>query len=355
MVIKRKVLLFLYPEVGGAERMTVNIGKMLDKERFNVNFFIIGRNGSCPITNFIPKEYRTEKIIAEKPFNVLKNLHGVIKREKPDVVFSSRINFNDKILLFRLFFPKTRFIIRCENNLYTFSWIQYLFMGLTYRLADAIVVQTHEMKNDFSKYLYINSDKIHVLENPIDRETIENSVANVCSPYPNNGKKHFLASGRFAYQKGFDLLIEAFSNVVKNRGDVDLYIIGAKDGDCQSEYERIKAIIEDKNLQYLVHCEGFQNNPYSYMKYADCFVLSSRWEGMPNVLVEALYLGTPVAAFTCIPMIKRLVFCKKNGYIAKKEDVKDLAFAMNKAVDMGRVVSSYQGASSDDFIKLFEN
>lgn len=56
-----------------------------------------------------------------------------------------------------------------------------------------------------------------------------------------------------------------------------------------------------------VFCVGFKNNPYVYMKHADCFVLSSRNEGLPNVMIEALYLGTPVAAYKCIPVIERIV------------------------------------------------
>jgi glycosyltransferase involved in cell wall biosynthesis len=107
------------------------------------------------------------------------------------------------------------------------------------------------------------------------------------------------------------------------------------------------------NIEGKVHCVGYQKNPYPYIKYADCFVLSSRWEGLPNVLIEALHLGTPVAAFRCIPIIERIIDNRGNGFTAEKENVTSLAQAMSKSVDLGRIHSSYKSSQIEDFTKLF--
>ena len=107
-------------------------------------------------------------------------------------------------------------------------------------------------------------------------------------------------------------------------------------------------------MENYIHCVGFQTNPYSYIKYADCFVLSSRWEGLPNVLIEALYLGTPAAAFACIPIIERIVNDGINGYVVKAEDVNGLASAMLDAAKLGRVDFTYKGAGADDYVNLFQ-
>ena len=89
------------------------------------------------------------------------------------------------------------------------------------------------------------------------------------------------------------------------------------------------------------------------MKNADCFVLSSRNEGLPNVMIEALYLGTPVAAFKCIPVIERIVSEGRTGYLASKENVEELAAAMEKEVTLGRIETTYNANSEEKFRKIF--
>ena len=110
------------------------------------------------------------------------------------------------------------------------------------------------------------------------------------------------------------------------------------------------------NLQLTdkVHCVGFKDNPYIYVKHADCFVLSSRNEGLPNVLIEALYLGTPSAATTCIPIIERIIENGETGYLAESENPESLAKAMINASALGRIKSTYKSATINDFTNLFE-
>ena len=83
-------------------------------------------------------------------------------------------------------------------------------------------------------------------------------------------------------------------------------------------------------------------------------MLSSRNEGLPNVLIESLYLGTPVAATKCIPVIERIVRDGQDGFLAETENVESLANAMLKASSLGRVESCYQAAGLDEFQRLFE-
>ena len=150
------------------------------------------------------------------------------------------------------------------------------------------------------------------------------------------------------------MLIDAFIEVCKTRIDVDLYIVGDNTLGGGTIYHDITQKAKDNGLEDIVHCVGYKDNPYIYLKNADCFVLSSRWEGLPNVLIEALYLGTPVASFKCIPVIERIVDHGVNGFLAEKDDVNSLANAMSEAIKLGRVVSSYHSASIDDFVELFK-
>ena len=112
--------------------------------------------------------------------------------------------------------------------------------------------------------------------------------------------------------------------------------------------------VVDNGLGDLVHCVGYNDNPYVYLKNADCFVLSSRWEGLPNVLIESLYLGTPAAAFKCIPVIERIIDDGVTGYCADKDNVLSLAEAMMKTLSLGSIRSTYKSSSISDFVKLFD-
>lgn len=356
MRIVKKVLIFLQANVGGAERMSIFIGNLLDKEKFVVKFYPVKKGEMVnDITTFIPSEYETHSLLPASPLKRMKQIYKILKEEKPDVVFSSVLYLNNKILPLRWLFPNTKFIIRCENYLYTFSNKQKTMMWFAYRMADYIIAQTDEMKQELVEQLGINTNKVFTLQNPIDTQTIELKMQGAESPYPNNGKKHYVASGRFAYQKGFDMLVEAFAKVAEKRNDVDLYIIGAKDGGYREEFERVWNVVRENGLENLVHCEGFQNNPYPFIKFADCFVLSSRWEGLPNVLIEALYLGTPAAAMKCIPVVERIMTDGVDGYLADKDDVDSLAEAMSRTIEIGRIHSSYQSSKPEDFTCLFDN
>lgn len=349
----KKVLCFLQVGVGGAERMTVLFGKMLNRSKFCVKFYLIRKGEtSCSIADFIPKDFCYVQLEEMSPIKLIFEINKIIRNERPNIVFSSVFYLNSKILIQRFLFPRVKFIIRCENYLYTFSRRQRLVVRLTYNQASKIITQTEEMKDELVNYR-IDADKIFVLHNPVDKNTIEKKLQNAVNPFPSNGKKHLLASGRFAYQKGFDLLVEAFCLMRKQRNDVDLFIVGENGGFAKEEYERVFGLIKKYNLEEDIHCVGFQTNPYIFVKYADAFVLSSRWEGLPNVLIEALYLGTPVASFKCIPIIERIVDDGVNGFLALSNDVGALKKAMEKALDLHRVEFHYYGASDEDVNLLF--
>jgi len=348
----KKVILFVHNSVGGAERMTVLIGKMLSSKGYDVSFFVVNQgHPTSNICDFIPEDYKVVNIPESKPLGLIKKLYHIINEEKPNFVFSSALLINDKVLPLRWLFPKTKFIIRCENYLYTFSGKQKLMIACLYRLADTIIAQTQEMKDELVNECKINNSKITVLENPIDENRILDGIKEGWNPYKDLGKKIVVASGRICYQKGFDLLVESFAKLCRERDDVLLYILG--DTSNKDEMSKVSEIARGNGITDKVCFAGFKTNPYPYIKYADCFALSSRWEGLPNVLIESLYLGTPVAAMACIPIIRRIISEGVDGFTADKEDVEGFAAAINNTLELGRVTSSYKGSTPEDFVNLF--
>lgn len=353
---KNKIVVFSQSSVGGAERMSVTITKTLDRNKFNVIYYLVGptTNGRAPLQEFIPNDLCVHSVSTGNPLLLIVKIGLILMKERPDVVFSSVLNLNNKLLLLRNLFKKTKFVVRCDNYLYTYKARQRKIIAKTYGRADIIIAQTEEMRQELLEEVNILESKVVTLQNPVDEETIERKIKEAKNPYPQDGRKRYIASGRFAYQKGFDLLIEAFAEVKRMQPESELYIVGKKDTICKECYQEVKKLIECFGLKDSVHCVGFQANPYVYIKYADCFVLSSRWEGLPNVMIESLYLGTPVAAFKCIPVIERIVTDGVDGFTVDKEDFHALANAMVSASKLGRIHSLYKSADIGDFHNLFE-
>lgn len=351
--MKRKVLIFVQDGVGGAERMSVLIGKNLDPEIYDVVFCLITRSKRTSISDFIPDGMRIMHIANKNPLLMALYMVYTILKENPYAVFSSVFNLSNKYLPFCWLFPKVKIIVRCDNYLYTYNEKQQKMIANLYPKADYIIAQTEEMRDELVSQLGFRCEKVVTLQNPIDKQTIDKKIAGAESPYPDNWKKHFVAVGRFNRQKGFDILIDAFAKVQKVNPDTDLYIVGDYAFNNGEIYTNILQKAKEYGVAEYIHCVGYKDNPYIYIKNADCFVLSSRWEGLPNVLLESLYLGTPVAAFKCIPVIERIVDEGLNGFLAEKEDTDSLANAMEKALCLGCINSHYKSAEIKDFEKLF--
>lgn len=170
-----------------------------------------------------------------------------------------------------------RYLPRFINSFITHRWQQSLEREI--KRLDKFVVLTHE---DFSFWQgYTN---ITVIPNPI-------------YTYPNHGSsctsKQVIAVGRYTYQKGFDLLISTWILVKKRHPDWKIRIFGAGNPDA---YRRL---VREKELDDVVFCEGATNDVYARYDESSIFVLSSRYEGLPLVLIEAMSAGLPCVSFTC--------------------------------------------------------
>ena len=259
-----------------------------------------------------------------------------------------------KLLLLKPFFSKIKFVVRSENNFFTFNQRQQWMIRFLYRRAEKIIAQTDEMARELNSQAFLPSSKIKVIQNPQDFDAVE-KMALDASPYIDSQKVHFVASGRFCIEKGFDVLVKAFSLVEKKINNAELFIVGKNTGGNEKYYIEIKKLITDYGIENKVFCVGYKKNPYVYIKNADCFVLSSRNEGLPNVLIEALYLGTPVAATKCIPVVERIVEEGKTGFLANSDDALSLSEAMLKAVNLGRIHSSYPMDTLPAFKEMFQS
>lgn len=328
-------ILFVIPTLtcGGAERVSTTLAKILSKQH-EIEFVNISSNAGEFKEN-IEQYFKLSSLNCQRTISSFFPLKKIIKRKKPDFVFASHLHVAVVLMLISLV-TKTKVIVRFptmpSNKLYKGIKIKILelFERLLFRKAFKIIAQTEEMKREIQNILHINESKILTLNNPIDTQLIDSQTLSLVNPFKETGTI-YLSVGNISPAKGYDILIESFMKIYRQNEQAHLYILGRTNNDYA------KGIISQAAECPNVHFLGFCENPYIYMKYCSVFVLSSIMEGLPNVVLEAMYLNRPVVATTCVPIINKLITDGKNGYKVAPGDKNELARAMQKAVNLGSI------------------
>lgn len=348
----KKVLFILPSTVGGAERVTVTVSRMLPESNYSVKYAVVSHTMG-EITSILPADAQVKHIKISNiwDFTTLR-LWRLLRNEKPDYVFSSLRYLNIRVLAAaRLSGVKA--IVRNDNGLQTCRWDNRLFMRLTYPWAHAVVAQQEEMRQELIDVMHLDGNKVKVICNPLDTATIDR-LSREPSPYPDTNEVKYLWTARFFYNKGQDLICRAFAHIHSAHPNTHLYLLGRYSEDSPY-YLKVRQYVRDNNLENAVTFAGHQENPYNWMAHCDCFVMPSRYEGMPNSLMEAMYLRRPVVATRCIPLISRMVDDGHNGILVDCDDEKQMATAMVSALHLTDCHPSYATGQADDFIKLFES
>ncbi|MGE4514154.1 MAG: glycosyltransferase [Chryseobacterium sp.] len=312
--MKKISVIFILPdlETGGAERIVTTITNHLSRDRFEAKILLLRKQGGY--LNFLREDVEVIDLNTKRIRHSLKPILGEIYRRKPDVVFSGYGEVNAYLSFFIKLFPKTKFIAR-ETNVVTehVKRKEIRFFYNFYNNYHRIIAQSDDMMKDLIKNFRIKSNKIIKINNPVDFDFIEDKLA--FSEKPESFKynyKNVVAIGNLSARKGFDNLLKVFSRL-KNE-NVLLHILG--DGQDREILHQMKDFLGLKNVIF----HGKQENPYEFLKYADLFILSSRYEGFPNVLLEAGACGTYSLANNCPGGINEIIQSNINGEISDIED-----------------------------------
>ncbi|MBN1826679.1 MAG: glycosyltransferase [Candidatus Eisenbacteria bacterium] len=231
--------------------------------------------------------------------------------------------------------PHERFLIR-------------LVVKHLYGRADRIVAASEGIRRDLVERFGVPDGKIRVVPNPIDRERLLALAAE--TPEENifgNGRPVVAAVGRLVRVKGFDILLRAFALLPEGIG-ARLVLVG--DG---AERPLLEKIAEEEGIAGRVLFAGFRANPWAYMARARCLVLSSRTEGLPLVLGEAIALGVPVVAADCSPGVREFVPDENHGLLAPPEDPAALAVALERMLADG-ALRERVAARADERVRPYE-
>lgn len=327
----KKIIFVSSPTAGGAERMTLLYAKILKKHGYDCHILMTKfKKDKVLLPDFIP--VNISQSMVKNVYGWLLPYHVALKifLQHPAIVFCSQPG-NAK----RLFKMKRLGLIRSKIVFRDFLMPHDQVSDIDeetkfFALADVCIAQTQEMKDEMVHYYGLKSDKIKVIHNPLDKDLIQERIK---EEYPfDHNYTNYIAINRVDPQKDIETLLRAFAIVIVKNPKSRLYICG---NDSNKDYlGEMKSLANRLGVQDRVYFEGPQSNPFKYLNYADVFVLSSIYEGLPNGMLEAMYLGKPVVVTHSIPFISQVVKEGVHGYTTDIKDYKAFGAAMLKAKDL---------------------
>lgn len=262
-------------------------------------------------------------------------LAAYLRRENPDLILcdsnrekSSRILLLAKILagsrvkiVFRLGVPITR--IMEQRNVFN-AWLYLQSVKYTFSRPDFIIANAPGVADDLIAHAQVNPGKIRVIDNSTVTAAIQDmSLAKIEEDwFSDPALPVILSAGRLRKQKDFETLLRAFAQV-RAKQACRLIILGEG-----SERRRLEGLIAQLGLVGDALLPGHRSNPFAYMRRSALFVLSSRFEGSPNVLIEALAVGVPVVATDCHSGPREILEHGTYGPLVPVGDVERMAAAI---------------------------
>jgi glycosyltransferase involved in cell wall biosynthesis len=325
-------ILLLIPHLGGggAEQVTALLARGLSREKYELHLGLVTQanadDGDVP--HWVTVHALDAPRVRSGAFRLLK----LVRRLKPDLILSGMAHLNFLVILLRpLFPPKTRVLVRQNSTVssdLTFArlpvYTRLLYQQL-YRHADRIICQSNAMAEDLARQLEVGEDQIAVLPNPVDLDRIW-AAADAPGHWTGPGP-HLLAIGRLSPEKGFDLLLHALSIVRKSFPQADLAIAGAG-----PEQMALQSVCGELGLEAAVRFAGHVRRPYVLFPGAALFVLSSRYEGLPNALLEAAGGGLPIVALPASKGVVDLLDKMPGAWLAKDVSASALAVSLLEAL-----------------------
>ena len=324
--MKRKKILFYHPLFldGGAERTN-----LLISEKFSKKYEVIF------VSNVFSKIYSSEirrigikkiELKAKRTITSFFELSKIINKYKPDIIFSVQMHASILALLINKILFKNKLKIICCERL---SYRSYLkdFKGniiiklaqLLYKNAKKIICNSKELSDEIKKLC--RSNNVTCIYNP----TLTRNYKRLSKQFSvhekvfSSKKKIIISIARLEKVKNHLMLLKAI-NHCKNKHNLNLVLIG--------EGKKKNEIIEfSKKNDFFnnLHILNYKKNPFPYLSKSDLFILTSDFEGMPNVLIEAMALNIPIISTRCPTGPKEILLNGKAGFLVNKNDYHSLS------------------------------
>jgi len=319
--------------VGGAERVMLQLARGFVDLGYPVDLVMGHAEG--PLLSEVHPHARIINLDVGNPFTMFVRLMQYLRAERPGALLSPfEVTSVIAIIAKRISRVSTRVIIRISVHISKNKrtrWkkiVEKLVLSKVYPLADGIVTVSRGAAHDLSVYAGIAPARIRVISNPvISEQLLQAAQQPVQHPFFNADKVPvILGVGRLTEQKDFPTLIRAF-DILRKRIPARLIILG--DGE---ERPALENLIRVSGLQDMVDLFGFELNPFAFMKKASVFVLSSKWEGLPGVLIQALACDCPVVSTDCLSGPSEILKDGQYGHLVPVGDAQAIASAIRSVL-----------------------
>lgn len=351
--MNKKISLFITNlNIGGAEKVLINIANELVSRGYEVDVILINAEGE--LIHHLDAQV---KIVDFKLLNIrpsILKLTRYLKCQNPDVLIAFMWPLTIVAVLANFFagkYKKTKIIVteHCSwstmpKKNYIFQSVMKLSIRLIYPFANNLVTVSDGAKQDLIEFCKLNTSKVKIttIYNPvIGARLCINDSTPIFPDWLDGQHKKILAVGNLKEIKDYITLIKAFKIVTYSK-KVKLVILG--EGECRLQLERL---IKDLKLEKSCFLIGQVNNPEAFYKHADVFVLSSVGEGLPTVIIEALSHGLPIVSTDCRNGPREILADGMYGSLVPVRDVEQIAFAIINSLSVYRDKNSLIARARD--------
>lgn len=325
---------FLLPHLstGGVERVILNLLRHLDRSRFDPLLILRDRRGD--LLDDLPGDVPVDDLGGARAALAIPRLRRCLRRRSIAVAYAGTNVSNLAALAATAMMRRPPAVIVSEHTPLSHYWagakwrgLREAMMRLLYPRAWGIVVPIVDIADECRSLLDLPAHKIHILANPVLGET-SGGEPQAPPPIPAKGPLTLVAAGRLEYVKGFDVLIRAMEFLANDARDWRLMILGEG-----PERPRLEALIGELGLTARVELPGRVADPATYYRSAFAVVVSSRFESGPNVLIEAMAVGTPVVSANCPFGPRRILLDGEAGVLVRPEDPQAIAAGVRRLAD----------------------
>ena len=356
---KDRLCLFL-PSLhgGGAERVMLNLARAFSKLGLKVDLVLVRAEGV--LLAEVPNEVRVVDLEASRVLLSLGGLVRYLRSERPVVILSAIDNANViSLMAAKLSRVPARTVVSIHTNVSNYAinesslktrLIRYWIRPF-YRKASAIVAVSQGVADDLIRFIGLKPEIVKVIYNPVvGSEFFINAAKPLDHPWFKAGEPPvILGIGRLTSEKNFSDLIRAF-DAVKAKRRARLMILGEGE-----ERVKLHGMIKSLRLDSDVSLPGFVMNPLAFLRASALFVMTSKFEGFGNVLVEAMACGTPVVSTDCPSGPYEILEGGRWGRLVPVGDVRALEEAILEQIDSAPPVGTVESAKArfhEDLIAL---
>ena len=317
---------------GGAERVMVTLANGFAARGHRVDLVLTHAEG--PYLGEVAKNVRIINLGRKRVLTSLLPLARYMHRERPDAMLSALNHANVIAIVARKLSKVTMRLVVSERNSLTCrpaskaDWIVRTIMKRLYPHADTVVAVSQAMATELVTELGLPATKVAAIPNPIDIAALQ-VLAQERTNHPWFGAGQppvILSVGRLETQKDYPTLLAAFAKL-RSTSEARLIILGEG-----SKREELEQRVAQLGLIGAVDLVGFKENPFAWMAACDLFVLSSRFEGFPNVLVQAMACGAKVVSTDCPTGPHEILEGGRWGRLVPVGDADALGKAMLEAI-----------------------